>query len=99
MKIIKVVGAFIITMIFIFNLSIKTEIPIANSLNLKSLNKLQALADELPPVEIICNYPEPGRCWEEDCHWEWTPLGGWFVTYCPSFTGYTTDICVPGLPC
>lgn len=49
-------------------------------------------------ITIICDYPSPGRCWDEDCILEWGPFP-MFVTVCTDFTNLQYDICVPNLPC
>ena len=69
------------------------------SLSLNTLKLMQASAEELDPVEITCNANPPGQCWIEDCHWVPTPLGGWFMTYCPEFTGRMDDHCENNMPC
>lgn len=53
----------------------------------------------LPEVTVTCSSGDSGQCWDQECHMEWTPLGGYNVTYCPAFTGYQADICVPEMPC
>ena len=96
MKSFKALIFFFVAIFATYNLFLSSQTVNENFL---SLRKLQAFAYDLPEVTITCDSGGSGRCWDEDCHWEWTPLGGWFMTYCTGFTGYEADICVPGIPC
>ncbi len=94
-----IIGLVVVSFVF-FNLSIlDTKIDNTASFSLDKLKIQLAHAAELPEVTITCNSGGYGSCWYEDCHWEWTPLGGVPMTYCPYFTGYQWDICVPEMPC
>ena len=99
-KIQIVIGIIFVTLI-VANLSIMNSG--ANDSSIFDLNNLKIEAAyaqiEVPEVIILCNYNPPGHCWWEDCHNEWTPLGLTRVTYCPEWTGITTDICVENMPC
>lgn len=93
------IGLVVISFIF-FNLSIlDTKVDGTTNLNLDKLKIQLAHAAELPELIITCNSGGYGQCWYEDCHWEWTPLGGALMTYCPYFTGSMANICVPEMPC
>lgn len=60
------------------------------------LENVEALAYELPEVEITCGSSE-GYCWLTDKKLV-GPLLPWYVTYCPRFSGSKNDYCIPGMP-
>jgi len=70
-----------------------------SKLTLKGLVMNTAQAEEIDPVIIVCDTGGSGRCWDTDCTVEHTPFGPIRVTYCPTWTGHTTDICVEDMPC
>ena len=96
MKIIKLFSIALIAIVCSFNLFLSTQMFTGYSVN---LSQLEALAYDLPEVTITCDQVAPGLCWKEDCHWVPTPFGGWFMTYCPEFTGYQNDYCQDRMPC
>lgn len=85
-----------LTGLILVNLHLSFSSTSKSNLTVKALT---AIADDIPEVTITCDTGGSGRCWEEECHWESTALGGAFMTYCPSWTGYESDICVPEMPC
>lgn len=61
-----------------------------------SLENVEALAYELPDVDITCGASQ-GPCWIEDKKLV-GPFLPWYVTYCPKFSGLLIHYCTPGLP-
>lgn len=101
-KIVKIFTGLVVVSFVFFNLSVLDTVGITTNLNLDKL-RIQLAHSEagggIGEVTITCSTSGYGKCWDEDCHITWTPLGGYNTTYCPSFTGYQNDICVPELPC
>ncbi|MEG1160621.1 MULTISPECIES: NVEALA domain-containing protein [Bacteroides] len=85
--------AIAIAMIAGYNVyQVKTTVTISKL----SMANIEALAYELPEVEITCGQSE-GRCWFTDKKLV-GPLLPWYVSYCNPFSGRQSDYCVPGLP-
>ena len=96
MKKLRFILAIMLMGLILFNLHLSFFTTSKSNLTVKVL---AAIADDLPEATITCDTGGSGRCWEEDCHFVSTPLGGAFMTYCPQWSGYQADICVPEMPC
>lgn len=65
-------------------------------LPLLCLENIEALAYELPEVDVVCGQ-ESGRCWLTDKKLV-GPVLPYYVTYCSKRTNDPNIVCVPGIP-
>lgn len=86
--------AIVVSVVIAFNVNLNLNLQ-KKSLSF-CLENVEALAYELPEVDIACGSSE-GRCWLTDKKLV-GPLLPWYVTYCPRFSGSMNDYCVPGMP-
>ena len=82
---------FFATLLFFASVTVFTLPMLQNDANadLSLTEKVTIMAkaedDTMPPVYIICSWPEWGSCWYDACGTPWNPCCVW--------TGYTNDYC------